>query len=180
MNEGFVVGAFPMADEVVELSVQGGAPDKLWTAMLIQKNPLPVDALVLDGRDVKMFIARQIVGEWRYLRATDPMADAVVDDWPTGCGHSFRVVQAEAHGWSVLPPWWAVLGGMEGPTGADYLHRIIGGLEADPERFLSETPQMSVDVHVRGDSNTYFGLLDVLRAMRAAVPEIPCEWAVYG
>lgn len=68
--------------------------------------------------------------------------------------------------------WWKTLDGMSGPEGAAYLHTIIKGLEADPDRFREMNPP-------NGWGN-YDGLLEKLIEMRNAVPEWPTVWSASG
>lgn len=66
--------------------------------------------------------------------------------------------------------WPRDFAGLDGPDGAAYLHRVISMLENDPLRFEAMNPPNGW-----GDYDT---LLDVLREMRAAVPEQRCTWAM--
>lgn len=68
--------------------------------------------------------------------------------------------------------WWSVLDGMTGPEGAAFLHDIISGMEADPERFVAMNPRNGW-----GDFDSF---LDLLRRMRDAVPEWPTAWHTNG
>jgi len=61
--------------------------------------------------------------------------------------------------------WYATLDGTSGSGGADYLHQIIVGLEADPEKFRALNPENGW-----GD---YDSLLEVLHEMRSAGREWP-------
>ena len=69
-------------------------------------------------------------------------------------------------------PWYEVLNGAEGPTGAAFLHAIIGQLEADPARYEAMNPP--------NKWGSYDSLLRVLREMRDAVPERPTTWRTSG
>lgn len=90
-------------------------------------------------------------GDWNYTHNCNRMANAVLDDGPS---------------------WWKRLDGLDGPEGAALLHRIIKGLEADPERFRA----MNSDKKW-GD---YDSFLAVLIEMRDRVPEWPTKWSAHG
>jgi len=77
-------------------------------------------------------------------------------------------VLAEAIG----PVWFDLLHGMDGPSGAKFLHDIIGELRRYPVKYQSMNPENGW-----GD---YDSLLKVLQGMRDAVPEWPCTWSVSG
>jgi len=66
--------------------------------------------------------------------------------------------------------WPLDFGGRSGPDGAAYLHRVITALESDPVRFEAMNPP--------NGWGSYESLLDVLREMRAAVPEELCTWGI--
>jgi hypothetical protein len=68
--------------------------------------------------------------------------------------------------------WWKQLDGMGGPDGAHFLDVIIKGMEADPPRFRAMNPPNGW-----GD---YDGFLDMLRKMRARVPECHSTWSASG
>jgi hypothetical protein len=68
--------------------------------------------------------------------------------------------------------WWKLLDGMSGADSAEFLSRIIGGLEADPKRFRAMNPD-------NGWGN-YDSFLAVLKQMRDAIPEWPTAWSVSG
>lgn len=102
------------------------------------------DASLVDDRD-------QVVGEWNFTHNTSRMIYTALP---------------------LLKPWWAQLSGLSGPEGAAFLHGIIKGLEADPERFRAMNPPNGW-----GD---YDSLVAVLTAMRNAVPEWPTTWHASG
>lgn len=97
-------------------------------------------------------------GEWSYTSNTHRMAHEAIADHPTPV--------ARPHSWS------KELDGMTGPEGAAFLNRIITCLEADPERFRAMNPESGW-----GD---YDSFVEVLIAMRNAVPEWPTTWRVYS
>jgi len=74
---------------------------------------------------------------------------------------------------AIGPAWWRRLDGATGEDGRKYLAAIIGGLEADPERFRAMNPP--------NGWGSYDGLLGVLREMRDAVPDDHASvWSVSG
>lgn len=68
--------------------------------------------------------------------------------------------------------WWDLLDGLPGTEGAALLDRIIRGLEADPAGYRAMNPE--------NGWGSYDSLLEVLRSMRAAVPEWPTTWSASG
>lgn len=120
-------------------------------------------------------------GWWNYTHNCSGMIHAVLDDSAVELPPDTRPcrwLDRETGEWHDAPnghgtiSWWAHLDGMSGPEGAGYLHIIITGLEADPDRFRAMNPENGW-----GD---YDSLLKTLRAMRAAVPEWPCTWGASG
>lgn len=110
-------------------------------------------------------------GDWNYTHNCNGMIEATLtDDEVTATGQPF---------WAALGnttmgrgAWWDLLNGRTGPEGAQLLDRIISGLEADPARFRAMDPP--------NGWGSYDTLLDVLRDMRARVPEWPTTWTVSG
>lgn len=120
-------------------------------------------------------------GSWNYTHNTNGMVHAVLDDASVELPADTRPcrwLDRETGEWHWAPEghgtvrWWAHLDGMDGQTGAAFLAVIIAGLEADPERFRAMNPSNGW-----GDYDT---LLEILRQMRAAVPEWPTTWSVSG
>ena len=81
--------------------------------------------------------------------------EAVSGEGTEQCGGSLGKV--------IGPAWWRKLDGASGAGGAEYLGRIIAGLEADPARFRAMNPP--------NGWGSYDDLLEVLCKMREAVPE---------
>lgn len=110
-------------------------------------------------------------GDWNYTHNCNGMIEATLsDDEVTATGQPF---------WAALGnttmgrgAWWDLLNGRTGAEGAQLLDRIITGLEADPDRFRAMDPP--------NGWGSYDTLLDVLRDMRARVPEWPTKWEVNG
>ena len=67
---------------------------------------------------------------------------------------------------------WSQLDGLPGPEGAALLDVIVKGLELEPARFRAMNPENGW-----GDYDSFVARL---REMRAAVPEWPCKWKVWG
>lgn len=120
-------------------------------------------------------------GDWNYTHNTSRMIYAVLEDAGIVLPADTRPCQwldREKGQWHYAPnghgsvPWWDHLDGMSGPDGAAYLHLIIRGLEADPERFRAMNPPNGW-----GD---YEGLLKILTEMRDRVPEWPTTWGASG
>lgn len=110
-------------------------------------------------------------GSWNYTHNCNGMIEAVLTE--------DEVDSTDEPFWSALGgtgmgrgAWWDLLNRKSGPDGAALLHRIVLGLEADPERFRAMNPDNGW-----GD---YDSLLKVLRDMRDAVPEWPTTWAANG
>jgi hypothetical protein len=118
-------------------------------------------------------------GEWNYTHNTNAMANTILTDdelmagairWWTA--RDRPDVVAKIQGGLNAGTWWQCLDGLPGPEGAALLHRIIQGLEADPEGFRAMNPP-------NGWGN-YDDLLTVLTAMRDRVPEWPTTWSTSG
>lgn len=123
-----------------------------------------------------------VEGDWNYTHNTSCMFYAVIREAgidlphdPTPCWSLPRTDDGKLthypNGRGSIS-WWKHLDGMSGPEGAAYLNTIIVGMEADPERFRAMNPENGW-----GD---YDSVLDVLREMRAAVPEWPTTWHASG
>ena len=104
------------------------------------------DASLVDDRG-------QTIGDWNFTHNTSVMIYSALAD-------------------GVSSPWWARLSGLSGPEGAEFLHRIIRCLEADPELFRGMNPG-------NGWGN-YDALVATLTTMRNAVPEWPTTWHASG
>lgn len=120
-------------------------------------------------------------GWWNYTHNTSGMVYAVLEDAGVVLPASTRLCKRrdpETGEWVTYPDgygsisWWEHLDGMSGPEGAAFLHVIITGLEADPDRFRAMNPPNGW-----GD---YGGILKTLREMRQAVPEWPTTWGASG
>lgn len=68
--------------------------------------------------------------------------------------------------------WYSVLNGMDGPTGKEYLCKILTQLRKDPEKYKELDPPNGW-----GD---YYGLIKILDEMIARVPEWPTKWSASG
>ena len=68
--------------------------------------------------------------------------------------------------------WWDGFNGLPGPTGAAYLHAVIGELTAHPDVYDEMNPPNGC-----GDRKS---LVETLTKMRDAVPEWPTEWTISG
>lgn len=107
-------------------------------------------------------------GDWNYTHNTNDMIAAALlahtgEETPE-CGGSL--------GPFIGPAWWDRLDGATGEDGKRYLAAIIGGLEADPDRYRAMNPPNGW-----GD---YDQLVGILREMRDSVPEWPSIWRVSG
>lgn len=118
-------------------------------------------------------------GSWGCTHNTSPMIYAVLrdagivlpDDTAPCITYENGKPVKHPNGYGTIP-WWMHLDGMSGPEGAAFLHVIVSGLEADPQRFRAMNPENGW-----GD---YDGMLKELRAMRDAVPEWPTTWSAIG
>ncbi len=108
-------------------------------------------------------------GDWNYTHNCNGMiAEALTD---LGCVNA-KVIGSGPLAKVIGPAWWDRLDGCDGPTGAAFLHALIGQLEADPEKYRAMNPSNGW-----GDYDT---LVKVLTEMRNAVPEWPTTWSVHG
>lgn len=117
-------------------------------------------------------------GSWNYTSNCNGMVNALVDrerrrqatiaHWRAD-GHDRFADRMEADP-EREGSWCDVLNGMSCPEGAELLHEITIGLEADPERFRAMNPENGW-----GD---YDSLLVELHKMIKAVPEWPTTWHV--
>ena len=104
-------------------------------------------------------------GDWNFTHNTSCMIYAVLKD-------ALGELPPDPEESGTTVRWWEHLNGMSGPEGAAYLHAIITGLEADPDRFRAMNPE-------NGWGN-YDDLVKVLRDMRDRVPEWPTTWSASG
>jgi hypothetical protein len=111
-------------------------------------------------------------GEWGYTHNTNRMINDALD--ASGVDTADLPVA-----WFGHRCWWKLLGGMDGPSGAALLHRVITQLEADPDKYRAMNPPNGWGSY-DGDGAHDPGILALLRQMRAAVPEWPTTWSVSG
>lgn len=122
-----------------------------------------------------------IEGNWDYTHNTAGMANTALDASgfvrPDDTRECWSLPRVDGH-LTHYPnghgrvSWWQCLDGMPGPDGAALLHRIVGGMESDPERYRAMNPDNGW-----GD---YESFLETLSGMRDAVPEWPTEWSAHG
>lgn len=121
------------------------------------------DAYLVDDRG-------HTEGDWNYTHNMNRMiAEAL---FSLGCENAFEIGSNHPVAKMVGPPWWERLDGCDGPTGAKFLHELIGALDSDPEKYRAMNPSNGW-----GD---YDSLIGVLSEMRNAVPEWPTTWRVSG
>lgn len=123
------------------------------------------DATLIDDRG-------HVEGDWNFTHNCNRMANAIVHpEESTGIpvGREVLFPKADGRAWQ---SWWEILDGMEGKEGAEFLTKIITGLEAEPERFRAMNPA--------NGWGSYDSFLERLKEMRDTVPEWPCSWRVSG
>ncbi len=132
------------------------------------------DAYLYDDRG-------HLEGEWNCTHNINGMARLALERAGYELPDSTRACSAidpETGQWRDYPngrgkvSWWDHLDGMSGTDGGAYLHTIIEQMEADPATFEAMNPE--------NGWGSYAGFLEVLREMRAAVPEWPSRWEVNG
>lgn len=104
-------------------------------------------------------------GEWNYTHNTSKMIYAALDEAGYELPPDPQIPNRNM-------PWWMHLRGMDGPTGAAFLHIIITRLESDPGKYRAMNP-----ANGWGDYDSFLG---VLKEMRASVPEWPTVWSASG
>jgi hypothetical protein len=109
-------------------------------------------------------------GSWNYTHNTNGMIAAAYE---AVTGESTEQCDGPL-GPAIGAAWWHRLDGAFGNTGADYLGKIIEGLEADPGRYREMNPP--------NGWGSYDSLLEVLREMRdtALRCDRPTTWEVSG
>lgn len=108
-------------------------------------------------------------GDWSYTHNCNSMIEHVLGDALAGTPEPFWSSSESGLG---RRSWWTLLNGKSGRDGQNLLAAIIIRLEAEPERFRAMNPPNGW-----GD---YDSLLEVLRAMRDAVPDYPSQWKAWG
>lgn len=106
------------------------------------------------------------------------------DIWLTcdSCGHEVHadnythntndMIRAAAEAAGVEADIWPYNFHMSGPEGGAWFNAVIKELERDPDLYQAMDP--------RNRWGSYDSLLPVLRELRAAVPEFPTTWGIYG
>lgn len=123
-------------------------------------------AILIDDRG-------HVEGDWGYTHNTNATANVALNSNYHPLSTFDEVFRVSPEAKASMPSWWKRLDGMSGAEGAEFLGRIIAGLEADPDRFRSMNPANSW--------GGYDQFLDVLREMhKASLVEWRTVWEVKG